>query len=259
MLRRAVAIELEVTKELNKLLHSVETAYLNIVREVVEYAVENNVTGANQLHELFYSKYRLEYPGLHSHLIIQAIKQASEIAKLFIARRRMGLVSKPYPEVRSVSIRFTEKAWNYGKFIGSTAPVRVELSLLGGRREVWLRPHRRFWLFWWRVLNGEAELASTLLIKRRTNKWYAIFIFEIKPRVEKPQSIIAFDINENTVTVSRIDLPSTVDKVASWNRQHVTPELYTIRTDFGRLAKRYGRIRNTIIERLKPEFALTEW
>jgi hypothetical protein len=34
------------------------------------------------------------------------------------------------------------------------------------------------------------------------------------------------------------------------------PELYAIRTDFGRLARRYERVRNTIIERLKPHFAL---
>jgi len=64
MLCRAVAVELEVTKELNKLLHSVEAAYLNIVREVVEYAVANNVTSATQLQGIFYSKYRLEYPRL---------------------------------------------------------------------------------------------------------------------------------------------------------------------------------------------------
>ena len=73
-LRRAVAVELEVTKELSKLLCSVESVYLSIVREVVEYAVENNVTGANQLHGLFYRKYRLEYPSLNSQLIIQAIR-----------------------------------------------------------------------------------------------------------------------------------------------------------------------------------------
>jgi len=34
------------------------------------------------------------------------------------------------------------------------------------------------------------------------------------------------------------------------------PELYSIRTDFGRLARRYERIRNKIIEKLKPGFAL---
>ena len=87
-MRRAVAVELEVAKELNKLLYSVESVYLGIVRDVVEYAVVNNVTSATQLQGLFYSKYRSEYQGLHAHLIIQAIRQASEVAKSFIARRR---------------------------------------------------------------------------------------------------------------------------------------------------------------------------
>jgi len=255
-LRRAVAVELEVTRELNKLLCSVESAYLSIVRGVVEYAVVNKVTSATQLQRIFYRKYRLEYPGLHAHLVIQAIKQASEIAKSFMERRRMGFVSKPYPEVRNVSIRFTEKAWSYGKFIDSTAPVRLELSLPNGRTEVWLRPHKRFWLYWWRVLTGEAELASTLIIKRKTNKWYAVFIFEIKPRQELPRAIVAFDINENTVAVGRVDLLTTVNEVTNWNKQYMVPELYAIRTDFGRLARRYKRVRNTIIERLKPHFAL---
>ena len=256
MLRRAVAVELETTKELNKLLHSVEAAYLNIVREVVEYAVVSNVTSATQLQRLFYRRYRLEYQGLHAHLVIQAIKQASEIAKSFIARRRKGLASKPYPEIKTVSIRFTEFTWSYEEFAKSIAPVRLELSLLGVRRVVWLRLHKRFWLYWWKVLTGGARLASTLIIKRKTNKWYAVFVFEIKPRQELPRAIVAFDINENTVAIGKIDLASTVGMVTNWNRQYLTPQLYTIKTDFGRLARRYGKIRNTIIEKLKPEFAL---
>jgi len=44
--------------------------------------------------------------------------------------------------------------------------------------------------------------------------------------------------------------------VTNWNRQYLTPQLYSIRTDFGRLARRYEAIRNAIIERLKPHFAL---
>jgi len=256
MLRRAVAVELETTKELNKLLYSVETAYLGIVREVAMYAVANNVTSATQLHRLFYSKYRSEYPGLHAHLIIQAIRQASEIAKSFMERRRKGLVNKPYPEIKAVSIRFTEFTWSYEEFINSTAPVRLSLSLLGERREVWIKPHKRFWQYWWRVLTGEAELASTLVVKRKANRWYAVFIFEIKPRQEVPQSVVAFDINENTVAVGKIDIKTTISKVTDWNRQYLMPELYSIRTDFGRLARRYGRIRRKIIEKLKPHFAL---
>jgi len=264
MLCRSVAVELEVAKELNKLLYSVESAYLNIVREVVEYAVENNVTSATELQGIFYRRYRLEYQGLHSHLVIQAIKQASEIAKSFIARRRKSLVNKPYPEVKAVSIRFDETTWNYEQFVKSIAPVRVWISPIstgkrgrGGRRfEVWLRLHKRFWQYWWRVLRGEAELAPTLMIKRKLNRWYAIFIFELKPREEEPKSIISFDINENTVAVGKIDIKTTVNKVANWNKQYLTPQLYMIRTDFGRLARRYERVRNTIIERLKPHFTL---
>jgi len=168
-LRRSVAVELEVPKDVFKLLYSVESVYLGIVREVAVYAVVNNVTSATRLQGLFYSKYRSEYQGLHAHLIIQAIRQAAEVAKSFTMRRRRGLVSKSYPEVKAVSIRFTEFAWSYEQFVKSVAPVKLELSLLGGRREVWIKPHKRFWLYWWKVLNGEAELAGTLIVKRRLN------------------------------------------------------------------------------------------
>jgi IS605 OrfB family transposase len=255
-LRRAIAVELEVTKELNMLLYSVETAYLNIVREVAEYAVKNNVTSATQLQGLFYSKYRSEYPGLHAHLVIQAMRQAVQIAKSFVERKKKGLVNKPYPEIKSVSIRFTEETWSYEQFVKSIAPVRLSLSLLGRRRVVWLRLHKRFWQYWWRILNGEAELASTLIVKRKANKWYAIFIFEIKPKKELPQRVVAFDINENTVAVGRVDLLTTVNEVTNWNKQYMVPELYAIKTDFGKLARRYKKTRNAIIERLKPHFTL---
>jgi len=166
------------------------------------------------------------------------------------------LVNKPYPEVKAVSIRFVETTWNYEQFTSSTAPVRITISLPGGRREVWLRLHKRFWQYWWRVLTGEAELAGTLIVKRRLNKWYAVFIFEVKPREAKPQSVVSFDINENTVAVGRVDLPSTVDRVAGWNRRYLMPQLYSIRTDFGKLARRYEAIRNAITEGLKPLYAL---
>jgi len=255
MLRRAIAVELETPREVSRLLYSVEAAYLSIVREVVEYAVVNSVTSVNQLHGLFYSRYRSEYPGLHAHLIIQAIKQASEIAKSFMERRREDLVNKPYPEIKAVSIRFTEMAWGYEQFVKSIAPVRLSLSLLGERREVWLRPHKRFWRYWWLVLNRKASLAGTLIVKRKLNKWYAIFTFKIETEERTPQAIVSFDINENTVAVGKIDLTSTVGMVTNWNRQYIMPQLYMIRTDFGRLARRYERVRNAIIEKLKPGFA----
>jgi len=94
---------------------------------------------------------------------------------------RDGRVYKPHPEVGRVSIRFAKDSWSYRKTAASTAPVKIAVSLPGGRREIWIKPHRRFWLYWWKVLRREAELASTLVLKRRRGRWYAIFVFDVVP------------------------------------------------------------------------------
>jgi IS605 OrfB family transposase len=47
---------------------------------------------------------------------------------------------------------------------------------------------------------------------------------------------------------------ATVDRVASWNRQYINPAVYSIRTDFGRLAKRYEAVRSAKLEELKQKY-----
>ena len=47
---------------------------------------------------------------------------------------------------------------------------------------------------------------------------------------------------------------ATVDAVARWNRQYVDPAVYSIKTDFGRLAKRYEAVRNAKLEELKRKY-----
>jgi putative transposase len=182
------------------------------------------------------------------------MNQGVEIGKSFLALKRNGRVHKPRPEVGRVSIRFAKDSWNYKKAISSAAPVRLALSLPGGRREVWIKPHRRFWLYWWKILRKEAELVSTLVLKRRRGRWYAIFVFDVAPRREPPAEVVAFDVNENTVTVAKVSLLATVDAVARWNRQYVDPAVYSIKTDFGRLAKRYEAVRNAKLEELKQKY-----
>jgi len=103
-------------------------------------------------------------------------------------------------------------------------------------------------------LRKEAELASTLILKRRRNKWYAVFVFDVKPREEPPAEVVAFDVNENLVAVARVSLLSTVDAVAGWNRRYVDPAVYSTKTDFGKLAKRYEAVRNAKLEELKRKY-----
>ncbi|PLC61496.1 hypothetical protein B7L68_08285 [Thermoproteus sp. CP80] len=100
-------------------------------------------------------------------------------------------------------------------------------------------------------MRKEAELASTLILKRRRGRWYAVFVFNVTPKRKPPAEAVAFDVNENSVAVAKVSLLSTVDRVASWNRQYINPAVYSIRTDFGRLAERYERIRNAKLEELR--------
>ncbi len=151
-------------------------------------------------------------------------------------------------------MRFAKDSWSYRKTVASVTPVRPALSLPGGRREVWTKPHRRFWLYWWKVLRRETELASTLIVKRRRDRWYAVFVFDVVTKKETPAEVVAFDVNENWVTVAKVSLLATVDRIASWNRQYVDPAVYSIKTHFGRLAKRYEAVRNAKLEELKQKY-----
>jgi putative transposase len=93
-----------------------------------------------------------------------------------------------------------------------------------------------------------------LTLKRRRGKWHAIFVFDVAPERKPPAEVVAFDVNENTVAVARLSVLATVDRIASWNRQYMNPAVYSIRTDFGRLAKRYEAVRNARLEELKRKY-----
>jgi hypothetical protein len=247
--RRAIAVEIENPPPE---LYAVEIAYRRIVEEVAVYVAERGKLEKERYKEL-YRRFRKQY-HLPAQLIQQAINQGVETGKSFLELKRNGRVRKPSPEVRRVSIRFAKDSWSYKKTVGSTAPVKLALSPSGGRRKVWIKPHRGFWLYWWKVLSKETELVSTLVLKRRRNKWYAIFIFDLAPKREPLAEAVAFDVNENTVAVAKVSLLSTVDAVARWNRRYVDPAVYSIETDFGRLAKRYEAVRNAKLEELKRKY-----
>jgi transposase len=212
--RRAVAVEVESPPPE---LYAVEEPYRRIVEEVAAYVAERGRLEKEKYNEL-YRRFRKQYP-LPSQLIQQAMNQGVETGKSFLALKRDGRVHKPHPEVRHVAIRFAKDSWSYKKAISTAAPVKIAVSLPGGRREVWIKPHRRFWLYWWKTLRRGAELASTLMLKRRRGRWYAVFVFDVKPREEPPAEVVAFDVNENSVAVARLSLLATVDAVAQWNRQ----------------------------------------
>ena len=133
--RRAVAVEVESPPPE---LYAVEEPFRRIVEEVAAYVAERGTLEKEKYGEL-YRRFRKQYP-LPSQLIKQAINQGVETGKSFLEAKRNGRVHKPRPEVGRVSIRFAKDSWNYKKAVGSEAPVRLALSLPGGRREVWIKP-----------------------------------------------------------------------------------------------------------------------
>ena len=139
--RRAVAVEVENPPSE---LYAVEEPYRRIVEEVATYVAERGTLEKEKYNEL-YRRFRELYP-LPAQLIQQAINQGVETGKSFLKLKRNGRVHKPRPEVRHVSIRFAKDSWSYRKTAVSTVPVKIAVSLPGGRREVWIKPHRRFWL-----------------------------------------------------------------------------------------------------------------
>ncbi len=247
--KRAVAVEIESPQPE---LSAVEEPYRRIVEEVAAYVAERGRL-EKEKYNVLYRRFRKQY-HLPAQLIQQAMNQGVETGKSFLALKRNGRVRKPHPEVRQVSIRFAKNSWSSRKTAASAAPVKIAVSLPGGRREVWIKPHRRFWLYWWKVLRREAELASTLIVKRRRGRWYAIFVFDVASKREPPAEAVALDVNENSVAVARVSLLSTVDAVGQWNRQYLNPAVYSIRTDFGRLAKRYEAVINAKLEELKRKY-----
>jgi IS605 OrfB family transposase len=151
------------------------------------------------------------------------------------------------PAVRRVTLYVAETAWRFD------SPTSLSIRLMSSRHVAELWPHKRFWLFEWLVRTGRAKRAGTIRLKRIKNQIYAVFTYEVEPEAPKePVAVIAFDVNVNTVVVARVDLKTTVDRVARWNRKWAQQpiSIKALRTDFGRLAKRYDAIRRRWAEEL---------
>jgi len=134
--KRAVAVEIE-NPPLE--LYAVEEPYRRIVEEVAVYVAERGTLEKEKYSEL-YRKFRELYP-LPAQLIQQAMNQGVKTGKSFLKLKKDGRVYKPRPEVRRVSIRFAKDSWSYRKTAASTTPIKIAVSLHGGRREAWIKPH----------------------------------------------------------------------------------------------------------------------
>lgn len=244
MVRRSVAVPLLFDGNSLADFLELERAYKLAKQIVLDYLVEgykDRVSYFRVWHEV---KDLVKRYGLPFAYQQQAVKDAVETFNAWVetgGRKPVARRATPYAD---------ERAW---RMEGQTA---ISIRLMNSRHIVDLWPHKRFWRFEWLVITGRARRVNTIRLKRTRNRVYAVFTYELTPEEgKKPLAITAFDVNENTVVVARIDLRKTVDKVAQWNRDKIIPpiSLHIFRTDFGRLAKRYDAIRRKWAEELSIE------
>jgi transposase len=245
VVRRSVAVPLLL--DANQLMDylELERGYRKAKQLVVDYLVQNYKGGKASYFKVWHEvKEAVRRLGLPTAYAQQAVKDAVET---YNAWAEAG--GKP-PAVRRVAPYVAETAWS------ANSLTSLSIRLMSSRHVVELWPHKRFWLFEWLVRTGRARRANTIRLRRVKNKVYAVFTYDVEPEPPRePEAVVAFDVNENTVVVARVDLKATVDRVAQWNREWVQPpiSIRVFRTDFGRLARRYDAIRRRWADELSVE------
>jgi IS605 OrfB family transposase len=191
-LTRTVAVSCLGNKLTRQILRAAEGAYRRMVEEMAEYAVRHGASQA-ALHRVFYAKFRQEYPWLPARLIKGAYRDAARRAKSFRALKRRGRAHTETPEVRNVTLTFSDaQDW---RLEGGALMVRI-----GGRWvELRFSGHKQLY----RYLYGGWRLAEELKLKRRGRRWVAYLAFKRDFDVSPdPRNVVAVDVNENNVAAA---------------------------------------------------------
>jgi len=174
-------------------LAEVEKEYLQMLRELVDFAYVNGISSFTRLKAVKYREMRHKYPDLPSHYVYTACQDASARVKSFLAKKGRGRARTERPEVRRVSIWLDDHLW---KAEGRTA---VRVATKRGWVTIGLRSHKHFW----RYANGGWKLRSEARLKLDHKKRvvYVYFTFEKAVKPYEPRGFLPVDVNENNVTV----------------------------------------------------------
>jgi hypothetical protein len=106
-LTRTVTLDCYANRYARRALGEIEDAYREMLVEMVEYAVEHKAS-QNTLHRVFYEKFRERFPWLPTRVIKGAYRDAARRAKSFRERKKKGKVYKDKPEVKRVTITYSD-------------------------------------------------------------------------------------------------------------------------------------------------------
>ena len=222
-LTRTVVLECYANRYARRALREIEGAYREMLVEMVEYAVKYRAS-QETLHRVFYEKFRGRYPWLPTRVIKGAYRDAARRAKSFRERKRKGKVYKDMPEVRRVTITYSDSQ-DWGLEDGF-----IKLRTHRGWVELHYRNHKQLH----RYLYSGWRLASELRFKILGRKVAVFLTFTREFEVGyDPRNVVAVDVNENNVTIALF-------------KGGVLADAYRVETGLGRIVVAYSERRERI-------------
>jgi IS605 OrfB family transposase len=222
---RTVVLECYANRYARRALREIESAYREMLVEMVEYAVEHKASQST-LHKVFYKRFRERYPWLPTRVIKGAYRDAARRAKSFRERMKRGKVYKDKPEVRRVTITYSDSQdWRLGDGV-------IKIRTHRGWVELHYRNHKQLH----RYLYGGWRLASELRFKILGKKVVVYLSFTREFEVcYNPRNVVAVDVNENNVTVALF-------------KDGALADVYRGETSLGRIVIAYSERRKRITQ-----------
>ena len=217
---RTVVLECYANRYARRALREIESAYREMLVEMVEYAVEHKASQST-LHKVFYKRFRERYPWLPTRVIKGAYRDAARRAKSFRERMKRGKVYKDKPEVRRVTITYSDSQdWRLGDGV-------IKIRTHRGWVELHYRNHKQLH----RYLYDGWRLASELRFKILGKKVVVYLSFTREFEVcYNPRNVVAVDVNENNATVALF-------------KDGVLADVYRVETNLGRIVIAYSERR----------------
>jgi IS605 OrfB family transposase len=219
-LTRTIVLECYAKKFARGALREIESAYREMLVEMVEYAVKYKAS-QETLHRVFYGKFRERFPWLPTRVVKGAYRDAVRRAKSFRERKKKGKACKGKPVVRRVTITYSDsQGWRLEDGV-------IKLRTHRGWVELHYRNHKQLH----RYLYGGWRLASELRFKLLGRKIVVYLTFAKDFDVNyNPRNVVAVDVNENNVTIALF-------------RGGALADVYRVETSLGRIVIAYSERR----------------
>lgn len=222
-LRRTVVLKAWTNRIGRQALREIEEAYKNMLREMVEYAVEHKASQST-LHKMFYHKFRGMYPWLPTRIVKGCYRDAVRRAKSFRELKKKEVAKTDKPLIKKVTITLSDSQdWKLEDGI-----IRIRTH------KGWIKLHYRGHKQLYRYLYNGWRLSSELKLKVNGREILVYLTFKKDFEVTyNPRSVVSVDVNENNVTLAVF-------------RDGKLSEVYRIETGLGRIVIGYAERRKRI-------------